>query len=56
MSDFKWRHYQVDVILGCVRGYCKYGISYRDLERSFTRLRNGPEIDHVGLFHLFLSH
>ncbi len=32
MTDFKWRHYQGQIILGCVRWYCKYGISYRDLE------------------------
>ena len=32
MSDFKWRHFRGDLILGCVRWYCKYGISYRELE------------------------
>ena len=32
MTDFKWRHYQGQIILGCVRWYCKYGISYRDFE------------------------
>jgi len=32
MSDFKWRHFKGEMILGCVRWYCKYGISYRDLE------------------------
>jgi hypothetical protein len=32
MNDFKWRHYQGQIILNCVRWYCKYGISYRDLE------------------------
>src|SRR5687768_15179753 len=31
MSDFKWRHFRGELILGCVRWYCKYGISYRDL-------------------------
>jgi transposase-like protein len=29
---FKWRHFHGEVILQCVRWYCKYGISYRDLE------------------------
>lgn len=35
MSDFKWRHFQGDVILWAVRWYCRYGVSYRDLERAF---------------------
>ena len=32
MTDFKWRHFQGDVILWAVRWYCRYPISYRDLE------------------------
>jgi len=32
MSDFKWKHFRREIILGCVRWHCKYGISYRDLE------------------------
>ena len=32
MNDFKWKHFRGEIILGCVRWYCKYGISYRDLE------------------------
>lgn len=30
MSDFKGRRFPTDIILICVRWYCKYGISYRD--------------------------
>ena len=45
MTDFKWRHYQGDVILGCVRWYCKYGISYRELEEMM--LERGFEVDHT---------
>lgn len=30
MSDFKWGHFRGETILGCVRWYGKYGISYRD--------------------------
>lgn len=30
-SPFKWRHYEADVILLCVRWYCRYALSYRDL-------------------------
>ena len=28
---FKWKHYQPDVIILCVRWYLKYALSYRDL-------------------------
>jgi transposase-like protein len=31
-SPFKWRHYAPDVILLCVRWYCRYQLSYRDVE------------------------
>ncbi|SOD22606.1 IS6 family transposase [Nitrosomonas ureae] len=48
MSDFKWRHYQDDIILGCVRWYCKYGISYRDLEEMM--LERGFEVDHTTIY------
>ena len=33
MSAFKWRHFAGEVILWAVRWYCRYGISYRDLEQ-----------------------
>ncbi len=40
---FKRRRFPVEVILVCVRWYCKYGISYRDLmERMQER---GVEVD-----------
>ena len=32
MNDFKWRHFRGEIILWGVRWYCKYGISYRNLE------------------------
>jgi IS6 family transposase len=31
VSLFKRRRFPVEIILLCVRWYCKYGISYRDL-------------------------
>jgi hypothetical protein len=39
MSDqsqypFKWRHFQADIILLCVRWYLRYALSYRDLARD----------------------
>ena len=32
MNDIKWKHFCGEIILGCVRWYCKYAMSYRDLE------------------------
>lgn len=33
---FKWRHYQSDIILLCVRWYLKYPLSYRNLEEMMA--------------------
>jgi transposase-like protein len=41
MSDFKWRHFRGGMILGCVRWYCKYRISYRDLAQMMLERGNG---------------
>ncbi|MBW8309704.1 MAG: IS6 family transposase, partial [Candidatus Paracaedibacteraceae bacterium] len=48
MNDFKWRHYQGAIILSCVRWYCKYGISYRDLEEMM--IERGVDVDHTTLY------
>jgi transposase-like protein len=32
-SSFKWRHYEPQIMLLCVRWYCRYQLSYRDLEQ-----------------------
>ncbi len=44
-SPFKWRHYAPDVILLCVRWYCRYSLSYRDLEEMMRE--RGLTADHV---------
>ena len=31
-ESFKWKHYQKETILSCVRWYLKYPLSYRNLE------------------------
>ena len=36
MSRFKRRRFSVAIILLCVRWYCKYGISYRDLAEMMS--------------------
>lgn len=33
MSDFKSPHFEGEVILWAVHCYCRYGVSYRDLEQ-----------------------
>lgn len=33
-NDFKWRHFQGEIILWAVRWYCKYGISYLRIGRN----------------------
>ncbi|WP_244283479.1 hypothetical protein [Pseudovibrio sp. Tun.PSC04-5.I4] len=42
-GDFKWRHYRGEVILWAVRWYCRYGISYRDLEAMLEE--RGVDVD-----------
>jgi hypothetical protein len=48
MSDFKGRRFPTDLILLCVRWYCKFGISYRDLEEMMGE--RGVAVDHTTLF------
>jgi len=33
VSDFKGRHFEGEIVLWAVRWYCRYGVSYRDLEQ-----------------------
>jgi IS6 family transposase len=47
-SPFKWRHYAPDVILLCVRWYCRYQLSYRDLEEMMRE--RGLSVHHVTIF------
>lgn len=44
---FKWRHFQADIILLNVRWYCRYALSYRDLEEMMWE--RGIEVDHSTL-------
>ena len=48
MSAFKWRQFAGEVILWAVRWYCKYGISYRELEEMLGE--RGVEVDHTTLY------
>jgi hypothetical protein len=48
MSEFKWRHFEGEIILWAVRWYCRYGISYRDLEQMMGE--RGVPVDHSTIF------
>ena len=47
MNLFKHRQFKEDIIIWAVRWYCKYGISYRELEEMLEE--RGVEIDHSTL-------
>jgi transposase-like protein len=47
-SPFKWRHYAPDVILLCVRWYCRFQLSYRDIEEIMHE--RGLDVDHSTVF------
>jgi IS6 family transposase len=44
-SPFKWRHFEPSLILLCVRWYCRYQLSYRDLEEMMNE--RGLSVDHT---------
>ena len=49
MTDpFKWRQYEGEIILTCVRWYLRYALSYRDLEEMMTE--RGLSVDHSTIF------
>ena len=48
MSEFKCRHFEGEIILWAVRWYCRYGISYRDLEQMMGE-RN-VSVDHCTIY------
>ena len=47
-SDFKGRHFEGMIILWAVRWYCRYGISYRELEEMLTE--RGVKVDHTTIY------
>ncbi len=44
-NSFKWRHFQSEIIVLCVRWYLRYALSYRDLEEMMHE--RGLTIDHT---------
>ena len=47
-NPFKWRHFQADIILLCMRWYLRYSFSYRDLEEMM--LERGLQVDHTTIY------
>lgn len=47
-SPFKWRHFEANIILLCVRWYLRYSLSYRDLEEMMRE--RGLHIDHTTIY------
>jgi len=45
---FKWRHYFPAIILRCIHWYCRYSLSYRDVE-ELTQER-GLRVDHSTVY------
>ncbi|GHO82613.1 IS6 family transposase [Dictyobacter formicarum] len=45
---FKWRHFEAEIILLCVRWYLRYSLSYRDLEEMM--LERGLHVDHTTIY------
>jgi len=47
-NPFKWRHFEADIILLCVRWYLRYSLSYRDLEEMMRE--RGLHVDHTTIY------
>jgi transposase, IS6 family len=47
-QPFKWRHFEADIILLCVRWYLRYALSYRDLEELMQE--RGLHVDHTTIY------
>ena len=47
-NPFKWRHFEAEIILLCVRWYLRYSLSYRDLEEMMRE--RGLSLDHTTIY------
>ena len=47
-TPFKWRHFQAEIILLCVRWYLRYPLSYRDVEEMMQE--RGIRVDHTTIY------
>jgi len=54
MMNFKWRHFQKDIILMSVRCYVAYSLSYRDIEELMQE--RGIHVDHSTVNHWVIKY
>ena len=47
-TPFKWRHFEPEVSLLCIRWYLRYSLSYRDLEEIMAE--RGLSVDHTTIY------
>jgi transposase-like protein len=47
-NPFKWRHFEGEIILLCVRWYLRYALGYRDLEEMMRE--RGVSVDHTSIY------
>jgi transposase, IS6 family len=47
-TPFKWRHFEAEIILCCVRWYLRYSLSYRDMEEIMGE--RGLAVDHTTIY------
>ena len=47
-QPLKWRHFQSDIILLCIRWYLRYPLSYRQLEEMMVE--RGLHVDHTTIY------
>jgi len=45
---FKWRHFEAEIILLCVRWYMRYALRYRVLEEMMRE--RGLQVDHTTIY------
>lgn len=47
-TPFKWRHFEAEIILCCIRWYLRYALSYRDVEEIMAE--RGLSVDHTTIY------
>ncbi|MGD0886866.1 MAG: IS6 family transposase, partial [Thermodesulfovibrionales bacterium] len=47
-NPFKWRHFEAQIILLCVRWYLRFPLSYRNVEEMMVD--RGLSIDHTTIY------
>ncbi|GAC1401543.1 MAG: hypothetical protein NVSMB49_16230 [Ktedonobacteraceae bacterium] len=48
-NPFRWRHYEAEILVLCVRWYLRYAFSHLDLEEMMRE--RGSYVDHTTIYH-----